>query len=135
MIKPTSSCLPSITIVPRSSVATLSSPSMQIWTDLGELTLAAAITVFADFKFVRTFFDATLAPVPFVPDPFKQADGSTPVSPGGISVPLSNPFNPFSTAQATLPDGTPVITGVAYRELAAGPRTFKTTTDDYLFDA
>jgi iron complex outermembrane recepter protein len=93
------------------------------------------LEVFADFKFVRTFFDPVLAPVPFAPDPFKQADGVTPVSPGGISVPLSNPFNPFSTAQATLPDGTPVITGVRYRELAAGARTFKTTTNDYLFDA
>ncbi|HEY2102853.1 MAG TPA: TonB-dependent receptor plug domain-containing protein, partial [Chthoniobacterales bacterium] len=50
------------------------------------------LDVFADFKIVRTFFDSVLAPVPFAPDPFKRADGSTPVSPQGISVPLSNPF-------------------------------------------
>ena len=29
------------------------------------------LTVFADFKYVRSFFDASLAAVPFVPDPFK----------------------------------------------------------------
>jgi iron complex outermembrane receptor protein len=93
------------------------------------------LIVFADFKLVRTFFDATLAPVPFAPDPFKQADGVTAVSAAGISVPLSNPFNPFTQADAFLPDGTPVTTGVRYRALEAGPRTFKTTTYDYLFDA
>jgi len=93
------------------------------------------LTVFADFKFARSFFDREFAPVPFDPDPFKRADGITAVSPGGISVPLSNPFNPFTVADATLPDGTPVTTGVRYRALEAGPRTVKDTTDDYLFDA
>jgi len=92
-------------------------------------------TVFADFKVVRTFFVPTLAPVPFTTDPFKQADRVTPVSPEGISVPLSNPFNPFTQADAFLPDGTPVTTGVFYRALEAGPRTSKYTTYDYLFDA
>ena len=28
------------------------------------------LTVFADFKYVRSFFDASLAAVPFMPDPF-----------------------------------------------------------------
>ena len=92
-------------------------------------------TVFADFKVVRTFFVPTLAPVPFNTDPFKQADRVTPVSPEGISVPLSNPFNPFTQPDAFLPDGTPVTTGVRYRALEAGPRTSKHTTYDYLFDA
>ena len=92
-------------------------------------------TVFADFKVVRTFFVPTLAPVPFTPDPFKQADRVTPVSRVGISVPLSNPFNPFTQPDASLPDGTPVTTGVFYRALEAGPRTSKYTTYDYLFDA
>jgi iron complex outermembrane recepter protein len=90
---------------------------------------------FADFKVVRTFFDATLAAVPFTPDPFKQADGVTPVSSVGISVPLNNPFNPFTEADTSLPDGTPVTTGVRYRALEAGPRTLKVTTNDYLLDA
>jgi iron complex outermembrane receptor protein len=92
-------------------------------------------TVFADFKVVRTFFVPASAPVPFTTDPFKQADRVTPVSPEGISVPLSNPFNPFTQPDAFLPDGTPVTTGVRYRALEAGPRTFKYTTHDYLFDA
>ena len=34
------------------------------------------------------------------------------MSPVGISVPLSNPFNPFTQPDASLPDGTPVTTGV-----------------------
>jgi iron complex outermembrane recepter protein len=92
-------------------------------------------TVFADFKVVRTFFEPTLAPVPFTTDPFRQADRVTPVSPVGISVPLSNPFNPFTQSGAFLPDGTPVTTGVRYRALEGGPRTSKYTTYDYLFDA
>ena len=29
------------------------------------------LMVFADFKYVRSFFDASLAAVPFAPDPFK----------------------------------------------------------------
>ena len=29
------------------------------------------LTVFADFKYVRSFFDASAAAVPFKPDPFK----------------------------------------------------------------
>ena len=29
------------------------------------------LTVFADFKFVRSYFDSSLAAVPFTPDPFK----------------------------------------------------------------
>jgi iron complex outermembrane receptor protein len=93
------------------------------------------LTVFADFKYARSFFNAILAPVPFVPDPFKAADDVTPISPAGFSVPLSNPFNPFTVANARLSDGTPVFTGVRYRELALGPRSFKETTNDYLFDS
>lgn len=92
------------------------------------------LTLFADFKHVRTFFNALLAPVPFSPDPFKRADAVSSVSPIGISVPLSNPFNPFTVATDFLPDGTPVVTGVRYRALAVGPRSFKQTTNDYLFD-
>ena len=30
------------------------------------------LTVFADFKYVRSFFDASLAAVPFTPDPFRR---------------------------------------------------------------
>src|SRR5881296_458293 len=53
------------------------------------------LTIFADFKYVRSFFDASQAPVPFIPDPFG-------FSPFNISVPISNPFNPFTVADATI---------------------------------
>src|SRR6476646_7721656 len=64
------------------------------------------LTVFADFKYTRSFFNAELAPTPFVPDPFKQPNGDT-FSPAGISVPIQNAFNPFTVADTTLPAGTP----------------------------
>ena len=60
------------------------------------------LTVFADFKYVRSFFDASLAAVPFVPDPFKIPGTNIGFSPFGISVPISNPFNPFTVADATV---------------------------------
>jgi hypothetical protein len=59
------------------------------------------LTVFADFKYTRSFFDGAGAATGFFPDPFKQPNGDA-VSPDGISVPIANPFNPF-TADATLP--------------------------------
>jgi outer membrane receptor protein involved in Fe transport len=65
------------------------------------------LVLFADFKYVRSFFDASLAAVPFSPDPFKIPGTNIGFSPNGISVPISNPFNPFTVADATL-----VINGV-----------------------
>src|SRR5207247_11223178 len=85
------------------------------------------LTVFADFKYVRSFFDASLAAVPFVEDPFG-------FSPFNISVPISNPFNPFTVADATIPNffpdgsGLPVTTGVGFRGINdTGPRPEKFT--------
>ena len=46
------------------------------------------LTVFADFKYTRSFFDAAAAPTPFTPDPFHNALGVG-FSPTGISVPHS----------------------------------------------
>src|SRR5436190_1918075 len=97
------------------------------------------LTVFADFKYTRSFFDAAAAPTPFSPDPFHTALG-TGFSPTGISVPIQNAFNPFTVADATLPTGTPfggipVTTGVKYRSLEEGNRTSPTTKHDMLFDA
>src|SRR5207302_6439884 len=97
------------------------------------------LTVFADFKYTRSFFNAALAPTPFTPDPFHTALG-TGFSPTGISVPIQNAFNPFTVADATLPTGTPfggipVTTGVKYRSLEEGNRTSPTTKHDMLFDA
>src|SRR5205807_8212059 len=54
------------------------------------------LEVFADFKYVRSFFDASLAAVPFTPDPFKTPGTIVGFSPTGISVPIQYPFNPFT---------------------------------------
>ena len=89
------------------------------------------LTVFADFKYVRSFFDASQASVPFLPDPFG-------FSSFGISVPIQNPFNPFTVADGTVVVngvGIPVTTGVDFRGLNdTGPRHEKFTYWDTLFD-
>jgi iron complex outermembrane recepter protein len=99
------------------------------------------LVLFADFKYVRSFFDASAAPVPFTPDPFKKPGTNIGFSPDGISVPISNPFNPFTVADATIPgffpdgSGLPVTTGVLFRGINdTGPRHEKFTYHDYLFD-
>jgi iron complex outermembrane receptor protein len=99
------------------------------------------LTVFADFKVSRSFFDASLAAVPFTPDPFKKPGTNVGFSPTGISVPIVNAFNPFTVANATIPNffpdgsGLPVYTGVRFRGINdTGPRSEKFTYHDYLFD-
>src|SRR5437867_638736 len=99
------------------------------------------LTIFGDFKYVRSFFDASLAAVPFVPDPFKnpgQAVGLSGTA-AGISVPISNPFNPFTVGDTNWisPSGQliPVTTGVRFRwSNDTGPRSKKFTYWDSLFD-
>jgi iron complex outermembrane recepter protein len=92
------------------------------------------LTVFADFKFTRSFFDAAGAAAGFS-DPFKKPDGAA-FSAEGISVPIANPFNPFTVPDTTLPDGTPVTTGVHFSGIKdTGGTTSKTTFRDMLFDA
>ena len=97
--------------------------------------------MFADFKYVRSFFDASLAAVPFLPDPFKIPGTNIGFSEVGISVPLTNAFNPFTIADATIPgffpdgSGLPVTTGVRFRGINdTGPRHDKFTYHDYLLD-
>jgi iron complex outermembrane recepter protein len=104
------------------------------------------LTIFADFKYARSYFDASLAAVPFTPDPFHNGATGTFFSPSGISVPLTNPFNPFTVADATIPGffpptadnptgGLPVTTGVRFRGINdTGPRHEKFTYWDQLFD-
>jgi iron complex outermembrane receptor protein len=93
------------------------------------------LTVFADFKYTRSFFDLAGAATGFAPDPFKQPNGA-PFSSAGTSVPIANPFNPFTVPDATLPNGTPVTTGVGFRGINdTGGATAKTTFRDILFDA
>jgi iron complex outermembrane receptor protein len=96
------------------------------------------LTIFMDFKVARSFFDSSLAAVPFTPDPFKIPGTSVGFSPAGISVPISNPFNPFTVGDTTLAINgvlTPVTTGVRFRGINdTGPRSEKFTYWDYLFD-
>src|SRR5262249_46808232 len=93
------------------------------------------LTLFSDFKHTRSFFDAALSAIPFVNDPFRGPDGLAFSRLGGISVPIQNPFNPFTLADATLIyNGVPipVTTGVAYRAINdQGVRTEKTTINDF----
>ena len=108
------------------------------------------LTVFADFKYFRQFWDGGLAPTPFTPDVFTDINHPFGISSAGFSVPTQNAFNPFTVADYTSPGGftssTPVFsqasaappgteftTGVRYRSLEAGLRTFKVRTDNYLF--
>ncbi len=99
------------------------------------------LVLFADFKYARSFFDASAAPVPFIPDPFKIPGTDIGFSPSGISVPISNPFNPFTVADTTIPNffsdgsGLPVTTGVSFRGINdTGSRHEKFTYWDSLFD-
>jgi len=96
------------------------------------------LQLFGDFKYVRSFFDASLAAVPLVPDPFKITGTNVGFSPNGISVPISNPFNPFTVGDTTLViNGTPIpmTTGVSFRGISdTGPRHEKFTYWDSLFD-
>ncbi len=95
------------------------------------------LVIFTDFKIVRSLFDSSFAAVPFTPDPFKNSDG-TPFSSIGISVPISNPFNPFTVGDTTLINNgvpVPVTTGVRFRAINdSGPRSAKLPYNDYLFD-
>ena len=98
------------------------------------------LVLFADFKYVRSFYDQVAAPVPFTPDPFKNPGQFVGVSGANdFSVPLSNAFNPFTVADGTWisPNGVPVpITEhVKFRGIAdTGPRHEKFTYQDSLFD-
>jgi iron complex outermembrane recepter protein len=97
------------------------------------------LTLFADFKYTRSYFRAAAAPTPFIGDPFHNAAGVG-FSPVGISVPIQNAFNPFTVANATIPADsntapeTPVYTGVRYRALEVGNRFTPVTFHDVLFD-
>ncbi len=95
------------------------------------------LVLFADFKYTRSFFDGATAATLFAPDPFKRPDGS-PFSPAGISVPIQNPFNPFTVPDATLNINgvrVPVTTGVRFRAMSdVGLKTLRATFQDTLFD-
>jgi Outer membrane cobalamin receptor protein len=107
------------------------------------------LEIFADFKYARTFWDGAAAPAPFFPDVWTDATHPFFISELGISVPIQNPFNPFTVADYTspggfdprfpesqssaAPPGTSFTTEVGYRGLEAGLRTVKITTINYEF--
>jgi len=108
------------------------------------------LTVFADFKYFRQFWDGALAPTPFTPDIWSDINHPFGISTVGISVPTQNAFNPFTVADYTSPGGftstTPVFsrpsaappgteftTGVKYRSLEAGLRSSKIYANAYVF--
>ncbi len=109
------------------------------------------LELFADFKYVRTFWEGNLGGIPFTPDVFTDATHPFGISSVGVSVPIQNPFNPFTlpnytssggyapnhpeTQVSAAPAGTEFITGVRYRSSEAGARTDKVTADNYLFTA
>ena len=63
------------------------------------------LELFADFKYVRGFWDGASAPAPFTPDVFTDATHPFGISSEGISVPIQNPFNPFTVPDYTSPGG------------------------------
>ncbi len=107
------------------------------------------LTVYADFKYVRQFWDGGLAPAPFTPDVWTDALHPFGISSSGISVPTQNAFNPFTVADYTsaggfnpsfpntqasaAPVGTEFTTGVRYRGIEDGLRTDKIYDDNYTF--
>src|SRR5438876_2225174 len=109
------------------------------------------LQLFGDFKYVRTFWDGALVPASFTPDVFTDATHPFGISLEGISVPIQNPFNPFTvpdyvspggfdpkhpeTQISAAPPGTGFTTGVRYAGLEAGLRTDKITTDSFEFTA
>src|SRR5947207_1956155 len=104
------------------------------------------ITVFADFKYALSYFDSSLAAVPFTPDPFHGVNGIDgtpfpavgPSGPFGISVPIQNAWNPFTVGDTTIVingNPVPITTGVRFRGINdTGPRHEKFTYWDQLFD-
>jgi iron complex outermembrane receptor protein len=95
------------------------------------------LTVFGDFKITRSLFDGAIEATEFNPDPFTLPNGA-PFSPVGLSVPIQNPFNPFTVADATLIYNgvpVPVTTGVRFSPINdERVRTSKFTVRDMLFD-
>jgi iron complex outermembrane receptor protein len=107
------------------------------------------LELFADFKYVRTFWDGAQVPASLTPDVFTDATHPLGISTDGISVPIQNPFNPFTVADHTspggfdpkhpdtkvsaAPPGTGFTTGVRYALLEAGPRPDQITTHNYEF--
>ncbi|HST30570.1 MAG TPA: TonB-dependent receptor [Chthoniobacterales bacterium] len=103
------------------------------------------LTVMADFKYFRQFWDGGLAPTPFTPDIWTDTGGFAPsfisaanplgtvgahpfgISSAGISVPTQNAFNPFTTGDYTSNGGFNGTFPVFSIPSAAPPGTVFTT--------
>jgi iron complex outermembrane recepter protein len=120
-----------------------------LYGSLDRQILSQYLELFADFKYVRSFWKGVQAPAPFSPDVFTDANRPFGISVAGISVPIQNPFNPFTVPDyispggadpnvpgsqiSAAPPGTQFTRNVRYRGLEAGPRTDKITTDNFEF--
>ena len=113
-----------------------------LWLVHSRLSATNTLQVFSDFKVVRSFFDSSTAAVAIIPNRFKIPGTNVGLfRPRGFGVPIQNPFNPFTVADATIPNffpngsGLPLNTGVQFRGVNdTGPRHEKFTYHDYLFD-
>jgi iron complex outermembrane receptor protein len=106
------------------------------------------LTAFVDFNYFRQFWNAFLAPRPFDHDIWTDATHPFGISSSGFSVPIQNPFNPFTVAnyvspggfdpqfpgtqKSAAPAGTAFTTGVRYRGLEGGSGNPQITTNNYL---
>src|SRR5437773_742326 len=120
-----------------------------LYGSLDRKILGQYLEFFGDFKYVRGFWDGAWAPASFTPDVFTDATHPFGISSEGISVPIQNPFNPFTvpdytspggfdpnrpdTKVSAAPPGTGFTTGVRYASLEAGLLTDKITTYNYEF--
>jgi iron complex outermembrane receptor protein len=118
-----------------------------LYASLDRKILGQYLEFFADSKYVRGVWDGAWAPTPFTPDVFTDATHPFGISSHGISVPIQNPFNPFTigdytspggfdpkrpdTKVSAAPPGTGFTTGAHYIGLEAGLRTAKITTDNF----
>ena len=109
------------------------------------------LELFADFKYARTFWDSSLAPLQFAPDVWTDATHPFGFTPVGLASAYRfkthsihsqcadytslGGFDPRfpQTQSSAAPPGTQFTTFVRYRALEAGPRTFKITTNNYEF--
>jgi iron complex outermembrane receptor protein len=118
-----------------------------LYTSLDRKIYGQYLELFSDFKYVRGFWDGAFSPVELTPDIFTDATHPLGISSEGISVPIQNPFNPFTVPDYTSPGGfdpkrpdtkvsaaapgTGFTTGVHYAALEAGMRTDKITTNNF----
>ena len=108
------------------------------------------LTVFADFKYYRSFWQGGLAGVPFTPDVWVDSAHPLGITNNAFSVPTQNPFNPFTvadytsiggfnpnfastTAASAAPAGIAFTTGVKFRGVEQNRRDLKVNVNNYEF--